>query len=211
MVGAVVGVLVGVDVLGADVGVLLIWQHVQGQSARTPTLGGPAHEEALALVGGHSSCSIRSIAQHPLTLVGTAVGNRDGKPVGKAEGVAEGPVVGTLLGVTVGLTVGDTVGNVVGLSVGPTVGLAVGEKVGDTVGAADPHTISSRPQIRSASMPLMMPAVPSQSVKLRLGPASTAWPTSVPSIASHVRYASTGPSLPALSKWICLFNSAMRP
>ena len=84
------------------------------------------------------------------------------------------------------------------------------EMVGDTVGAADPHTISSRPQTRSASMPLMMPAVPSQSVKLRLGPASTAWPTSVPSIASHARYASTGPSLPALSKWICLFNSAMR-
>ena len=172
---------------------------------------GPAQETALARVAGHSSCSSKSIAQQPRTLVGTAVGNRVGKPVGNVEGLAEGTIVGTLLGFTVGLTVGDTVGNVVGLPVGPTVGLAVGEKLGDTVGAADPHTISSRPQTRSASMPLMMLAVPSQSVLKPLPPASTAWPLSVASIASHVRYASTGPSLPALSKWICLFNSAMRP
>ena len=97
-------------------------------------------------------------------IVGGLVGTRVGLDVGKAVG----PIVGA--------DVGDTVGNVVGLLVGPTVGLAVGEKVGDTVGAADPHTISSRPQIRSASMPLMMPAVPSQSVEKRLSPASTAWP-----------------------------------
>ena len=151
---------------------------------------------------------------------GASVGLTVGLSVGVSVGLAVGLTLGDRVGDKDGLVVGETVGLAVGLTVGPTVGLAVGEMVGDVVGSELVGEVVGDNvahkmgcpllQTLSASIPLMMPAVPSQSVKSRLGPASTAWPTSVPSIASHARYASTGPSLPALSKWICLFNSAMR-